>query len=153
MKCQRSCEVSIRIILIIRVRKFVTSSGWVPGIQGNFYIFYIQIFLDICFKFWIPEERTINQAIFKLRIDSGMFKKQSDNLIYQYIVVLYDKYIQTNVFLCVRIFGSNRHNHERRNKWKLQRERNPTKIRSAEHGWIDREKHASGGYLGAYICT
>ncbi|XP_076477765.1 uncharacterized protein LOC117153716 isoform X6 [Bombus vancouverensis nearcticus] len=76
MKRQRSCEVLIRIILIIRVRKFVTSSGWVPGIQ----------------------ERTINQAIFKrlhlhLPVDSGMFEKQSHNLIYQYIVVLYDKYI------------------------------------------------------------
>lgn len=70
------------------------------------YIFYIQTFLNICFKFWISEEQTINQTIFKrlplhLRIDSGMFKKQSDNLIYEYIVVLYDKYIRTNVFLYV----------------------------------------------------
>lgn len=70
------------------------------------YIFYIQTFLNIRFKFWISEEQTINQAIFErlplhLRIDSGMFKKQIDNLIYEYIVVLYDKYIRTNVFLYV----------------------------------------------------
>ncbi|XP_076477755.1 uncharacterized protein LOC117153716 isoform X3 [Bombus vancouverensis nearcticus] len=64
MKRQRSCEVLIRIILIIRVRKFVTSSGWVPGIQERtinqaiFKRLHLHLPVD-------SEERTINQAIFK----------------------------------------------------------------------------------------